>query len=69
MNRIVQYAFSQHLYSFDVEGWFNATEAAAKFGKRLDHWLENAETLRYICALDEAITGKPSQILGPVVIK
>jgi len=49
MNRIVQYTFSQHLYSFNTEGWFNATEAAARFGKRLD----------------EAITGGPSQILDP----
>ncbi|TYR46618.1 KilA-N domain-containing protein, partial [Escherichia coli] len=31
----------------------NATDIAKRFGKRLDHWLSNAETLEYVRALDE----------------
>lgn len=38
---------------YNDAGWFNATEAAAKFGKRLDHWLDNKETKEYIAALTE----------------
>jgi len=58
MNRIVQYAFSQHLYSFDVAGWFNATEAAARFGKKPAHWLELPSTQSYMVALTRALAGK-----------
>ena len=38
---------------FDEQGWINATQAAARFGKRVDHYLENAETKEYISALSE----------------
>lgn len=41
--------------SFDEDGWFNATTAAEKFGKRVDHYLANAETQEYIrelCNID-----------------
>ena len=40
--------------SFTGEGWFNATTAAAKFGKRPVDWLRLAETKRYIKALSAA---------------
>jgi len=36
---------------FDYAGWFNATKAAAKFGKKPYEWLRLPETLRYIDAL------------------
>jgi len=36
---------------FSEEGWFNATTAAEKFGKRVDHWLKTEETQSYIEAL------------------
>jgi len=51
MSRILQYAFSQHLYSFDTDGWFNATEAAARFGKVPFDWLSQRETVEYMIAL------------------
>jgi len=63
MNKIIQYRHGETLYSFTDDAWFNATEAAAKFDKHLTHWFDNAETLEYIRALDEALTGKPSEIL------
>lgn len=62
MSNIVKFDFEGRLYSFNTDGWFNATEAAKRYGKRLDHWLGTAETLEYIRALDEALTGKHSQI-------
>ena len=37
------------------------------FGKRLDHWLSNAETLEYVRALDEVYSGEPSKILHTVI--
>ena len=36
---------------FTGDGWFNATLAAEKFGKRVDHWLKSQETKEYIKAL------------------
>ena len=63
MTDIVKYEFNKQLYSFNLDGWFNATEAAKLHKKRLDHWLDTAETLDYIRALDEALTECESQIL------
>ena len=63
MTNIIKYDFGGNLYSFNADGWFNATEAARKHGKRLDHWMGTAETLDYIRALDEALTGKESRIV------
>ncbi|MFH0996411.1 MAG: KilA-N domain-containing protein [Pseudomonadota bacterium] len=37
--------------SFNEDGWFNATDAADRFGKRVQHYLDNAETQDYINAL------------------
>lgn len=37
-------------YSFRDDGWFNATEAARRFGKRPAEWLRLPETERYIAA-------------------
>ncbi|HCB12141.1 MAG TPA: DNA-binding protein [Gammaproteobacteria bacterium] len=39
--------------SFNEDGWFNATAVADRFGKRVDHYLANAETQNYIAALCE----------------
>ncbi|MDD5371254.1 MAG: KilA-N domain-containing protein [Anaerolineaceae bacterium] len=38
---------------FTEDGWFNATKAAERFGKRVDKWLANQETIDYIEALME----------------
>lgn len=54
--------YNGHPITFRDDGWFNATEAAKRFNKRLDHWLDNSETLEYIQALDATLTGKPSCI-------
>lgn len=64
MSNIIKYDFQGNLFSFNMDGWFNATEAAAKYGKRLDHWLNNADTLDYVRALDEVLNGYESNILN-----
>ncbi|MEG1281448.1 MAG: KilA-N domain-containing protein [Comamonas sp.] len=55
--------YNDHEISIRDDGWFNATEVAKNFGRRLDHWLDTAETLEYIQALDQALTGCDSEIL------
>lgn len=37
-------------YSFRDDGWFNATEAAKRYGKRPAEWLRLPEAIRYIAA-------------------
>lgn len=39
--------------TYQDDGWFNATQAAAKFDRRIDHWLKTNETRDYIAALCE----------------
>ena len=40
---------------FTGDGWFNATIAADRFGKRVADWLENQETKEYIKALAQVL--------------
>lgn len=51
---IITRTYQDHAVTYQADGWFNATEAAAKFGRRVDHWLENKETKDYIAALCES---------------
>jgi len=51
--QLVQSEFNGVAYSFSEDGWFNATEAAARFGKRPNDWLALDETRDYIAALSE----------------
>lgn len=60
---IIPFDYRGQTVRFSTEGWLHATELAERFGKLLDHWLGNAETVEYIRALDEALTGHPSRIL------
>ena len=56
---------SSSLWGFNTDGWVNVTGIAERFGKRIDNWMRLAETLEYVRALDEALTGEESQILHP----
>lgn len=40
--------------SFQNDGWFNATQAAERFGRRVDVWAKSQDTNEYIAALCEA---------------
>ena len=52
-NAIITKTYQEHSIAYQEDGWFNATQAAAKFGKRVDHWLGTKETQEYIAALCE----------------
>lgn len=50
---IITRTYENHAVTYNNEGWFNATEAAAKFGRRVDKWAGTKETQAYIDALCE----------------
>lgn len=60
---IVTRDYQGHSISYQEDGWFNATQAAAEFGKRVDHWIENKETTEYINALCEITNTRKSGYL------
>ncbi|ELY2796589.1 KilA-N domain-containing protein [Cronobacter dublinensis] len=62
---IVPLNYKGEAIRFNTEGWVNVTDVAERFGKRIDNWMRLAETLEYIRALDEVLTGADSQILHP----
>ena len=47
---IITKTYQDHAISYNSEGWFNATEAAAKFCKEPRDWLRLHETCDYIAA-------------------
>lgn len=53
--------FNDHDIRFREDGWFNATAAAEKFGKRPNDWLRLPDAARYVAAL-EARYGKISYV-------
>lgn len=55
---LVTLNYQGHAIAYQDDGWFNATAAAAQFGRRVDHWLANQETKAYIASLCE-ITNTP----------
>ncbi|GLE86404.1 DNA-binding protein [Pseudomonas aeruginosa] len=63
MNNLISLKYQGEPVRFTPDGWLHATKIAERFGKRIDHWLDNAETLEYIRALDEVLSGAESQIL------
>lgn len=51
MNHVIPIHYDGLPVRFNGEGWVNATDIAAREGKRLDKWLANQETQDYIEAL------------------
>lgn len=49
--RIVPFDFQGQAVAFNSDGWINATEAAARFGKLPHEWLRLPETTAYLEAL------------------
>lgn len=52
MTKTLLMAYDGHSIQFRDDGWFNATTAAAKFGKEPYEWLRLPETLAYLQALE-----------------
>lgn len=50
-NMIVLAEYEGMRVTFDDAGWFNATSAAKRFGKKPAEWLRLAETKKYVAAL------------------
>lgn len=63
MNNVIPFEYQGKPVRFSADGWLLATKLADRFGKRIDHWLDNADTLEYIQALDEHLTGAESKVL------
>jgi hypothetical protein len=63
---IVHADFQGHDIVFTGDGWFDATAAAAKFGKRPIDWLKLPETERYVDALCELHEVKKSHFVRTV---
>lgn len=51
MNKLVSADYDGLIVSFTEDGWFNATQAAAKFGKVPAEWLRLPSTIEYVAAL------------------
>lgn len=55
MLQIIKSEFQNSEIDFREDGWFNATVAAAKFGKEPTAWLRQQDTVEYIAVLSESI--------------
>lgn len=54
-SKLIPLAYEGHPITIRDDGWFNATEAAAKFGKKPVKWLELPSTQNYIAALAKGL--------------
>lgn len=63
MNNVIPFHYKGQPVRFNSDGWLHASKVAERYGKRLDHWLENSGTLEYVQALDEVMSGRESTIL------
>ncbi|MEE4922119.1 KilA-N domain-containing protein [Pseudomonas alliivorans] len=55
--KILQMNYEGQAVTFNADGWINATEAAARFGKEPAQWLRLPDAMRYLEAL-ERTSGK-----------
>jgi hypothetical protein len=53
MTALMKFDFDGKSHSFDGQGWFNATEAAKRFGKEPFDWLSQLDTVEYACIFVE----------------
>jgi hypothetical protein len=63
MSKIVKADFDGSVMSFTAEAWFNATEAADKYGKRPVDWLNQDGTREYITTLADMLKCEPGSLL------
>lgn len=56
--RIIPFNYEGQAVAFNADGWINATQAAAQFGKRPNDWLSLPSTTDYLAALSRrTVTG------------
>lgn len=66
MDKQITKQYKETAITFSGEGWFNATEAAAKFGKRPVDWLALESTKEYLGALCESTEVRKSHFVKTV---
>ncbi|MEB0091799.1 KilA-N domain-containing protein [Pseudomonas sp. CCI4.2] len=49
---IIPFDYEGHTVRFNADGWINATEAAARFGKEPAQWLRLPDAIRYLEGLE-----------------
>lgn len=49
---VITAAYKGKSYSFRADGWFNATEAAKRYGRDAHEWVRLPDTKRYLAALE-----------------
>lgn len=60
MKNVIPFHYQGQKVQFSIDGWICATDSAARFGKRVDHWLANADTKQYVQALAAALNTRDS---------
>ncbi len=63
MVKLIKADFDGQVIQFNDAGWFNATVAADKFGKRPVNWLELDSTDRYMASMSSALKVDKSDLL------
>lgn len=58
MSNIIPFHYQGQPVRFNTDGWIDAASAAKRFGKEPTAWLRSIETLEYMSALAEALSGK-----------
>ena len=58
---IITRTYENHSISYNADGWFNATEAAKKFGKEPYEWMRLTSTENYMDALGKALGFEPGK--------
>jgi hypothetical protein len=62
MNDLITAEYNGVPFSFQPDGWFNATLAAKRYGKQPKEWLRLDETNEYIAALSQLSNGGQNPI-------
>ena len=57
MSKLIQAEFDGQAMQFNDDGWFNATAAAEKFGKRVGDWIDLPSTKKYMEKLNTRYSG------------
>ena len=63
MVKLIKADFDGQVMQFNDSGWFNATVAADRFGKRPVNWLELDSTVRYMDSMSSALKVDKSDLL------
>ena len=64
-NQFITASFNDAItVSFRSDAWFNATQVAAKFGKKPDDWLRTADTKDYISAISQICDFEENQLFS-----